>query len=121
MGVDTPEQRLARLIRRYLITDEVVRAAATTVRSGIRVPLRQNGIQAGLVPGRVNPLHSMIAVNWEMFGPNGIATSDDIVTMGLQAGTHWDALTHVSYGGRVYNGRPAESVTTHLGVTVAVL
>ncbi|MCP9623519.1 cyclase family protein [Nocardia otitidiscaviarum] len=102
-----------------LITDEVVRAAAATVRTGRRVPLavplRQQGIQTGLIPGRVNPLHTMLAVNWEMFGPDTIATSDDAVTMGLQAGTHWDALTHISYRGRIYNGRPADSITAHHG------
>ena len=42
-----------------LITDEVVRAAAATVRTGRRVPLalplHQDGIQTGLIPGRVNP------------------------------------------------------------------
>ena len=24
--------------------------------------------------------------------------------MGVQAATHWDALSHASYGGRLYNG-----------------
>ncbi|MCC3313402.1 cyclase family protein [Nocardia africana] len=101
------------------VTDEVVRAAAATVRTGRRVglalPLRQRGVQTGLVPGRVNPLHTMVAVNWEMFGPGTIATSDDSITMGLQAGTHWDGLGHVSYAGRLYNGRRADSITAHRG------
>src|SRR5439155_4843286 len=35
----------------------------------------------------------------------------DAVSMGLQAATHWDALAHVSYGGCLYNGFPADSVT----------
>ncbi|MEU9791824.1 cyclase family protein [Streptomyces sparsogenes] len=100
-----------------LITDEVVRDAAATIRSGRRiplaVPLQQDGVQTGVIPGRVNPLHTMVAVNLEMFGPDTVATSDDAVTMGLQAGTHWDGLTHVSHSGRIYNGRPAGSVTAH--------
>jgi kynurenine formamidase len=37
------------------------------------------------------------------------------VTMGLQAATHWDALTHVSHSGRLYNGRPAGTITAHGG------
>ncbi|MDT0546265.1 MULTISPECIES: cyclase family protein [Streptomyces] len=100
-----------------LITDEVVRGAAADIRSGRRVPLalplQQDGVQTGVIPGRVNPLHTMVAVNLEIFGPDTVATSDDAVTMGLQAGTHWDGLTHVSHSGRIYNGRPAASVTAH--------
>ncbi|NUK01875.1 cyclase family protein [Streptomyces lunaelactis] len=100
-----------------LITDEVVRAAAATVRTGRRVPLalplQQDGIQTGMIPGRVNPLHTMVQINQELFGPGTVATSDDAVTMGLQAATHWDALTHVSHSGKIYNGRPADTITPH--------
>ncbi|MGP3922597.1 cyclase family protein [Streptomyces sp. 8N616] len=100
-----------------LITDDVVHAAAATVRSGRRVPLalplQQDGVQTGMIPGRTNPLHTMIAVNQQIFGPGTVATSDDTVTMALQAATHWDALTHVSHSGRIYNGRPANSITAH--------
>ncbi|MEZ0093945.1 cyclase family protein [Streptacidiphilus sp. EB129] len=107
-----------------LITPEVVRAAAATVRTGRRfalgLPLQQFGVQTGLIPGRVNPLHTMVALNWEMFGPGAIATSDDVVTMGLQAGTHWDGLGHVSHGNRLYNNRPADAtITAHEGATYA--
>ncbi|MEV7993481.1 cyclase family protein [Streptomyces sp. NPDC086077] len=102
-----------------LITDEVVRRAAGEVRTGRRVPLalplRQDGVQTGMIPGRVNPLHVMVQINQELFGPGTVACSDDAVTMGLQAGTHWDALTHVSHSGRLYNGRPAGTVTAHGG------
>ncbi|WP_432093788.1 cyclase family protein [Streptomyces sp. bgisy100] len=102
-----------------LITDSVVQAAAAAVRSGRRVPLalplQQDGVQTGLIPGRVNPLHTMVAVNLEMFGPGTVATSDDTVTMALQAATHWDGLTHVSHSGKIYNGRPANTVTAHAG------
>ncbi|MBZ4014230.1 cyclase family protein [Streptomyces purpurogeneiscleroticus] len=104
-----------------LITTDVVRAAVATVRSGLRIPLalplRQDGVQTGAIPGRVNPLHTMVAINHEMFGPDTVATSDDVVTMGLQAATHWDGLTHVSHSGKLYNGRPAAAVTAHAGAT----
>ncbi|MEU7556929.1 cyclase family protein [Streptomyces eurythermus] len=106
-----------------LITDEVVRAAAGEVRTGRRVPLalplRQDGVQTGVIPGRVNPLHTMVQLNQELFGPGTVACSDDVVTMGLQAGTHWDALTHVSHSGTLYNGRPADTVTAHGGAEFA--
>ncbi|MEU9333987.1 cyclase family protein [Streptomyces sp. NPDC048290] len=102
-----------------LITDTVVREAAAGVRTGRRVPLalplRQGGVQTGMIPGRVDPLHVMVQINQEIFGPGTVACNDDAVTMGLQAGTHWDALPHVSHSGRLYNGRPAGSVTAHGG------
>ncbi|MBA4864914.1 cyclase family protein [Streptomyces sp. PSKA54] len=102
-----------------LITDEVVREAAATVRTGRRVPLalplQQDGVQTGVIPGRVNPLHTMVQINQEIFGPGTVACSDDAVTMGLQAATHWDALTHVSHSGKIYNGRPASTITPHGG------
>ncbi|MFE9256744.1 cyclase family protein [Streptomyces sp. NPDC006879] len=102
-----------------LITRETVRQAADCVRAGLRVPLalplREDGVQTGAIPGRINPFHTMVQVNQELFGPGTVACSDDAVTMGLQAGTHWDALTHASHSGRIYNGRPANTVTAHAG------
>jgi kynurenine formamidase len=101
------------------ITDETVRQAAGHIRSGRRIPLalplRQDGVQTGVIPGRVNPLHTMVQINQEIFGPGTVACSDDAVTFGLQAATHWDALTHVSHSGKIYNGRPAATITPHGG------
>ncbi|MFG2714815.1 cyclase family protein [Streptomyces goshikiensis] len=100
-----------------LITDEVVRAAAAEIRTGRRIPLalplKEDGVQVGMIPGRVNPLHTMVQINQELFGPGTVACSDDAVTMGLQCATHWDALTHVSHSGKIYNGRPAGTITAH--------
>ncbi|MFE9120766.1 cyclase family protein [Streptomyces sp. NPDC007172] len=101
------------------ISDEVVREAAGEIRCGLRVslalPLQQDGVQTGVIPGRVNPLHTMVQINQEIFGPGTIACSDDAVTLGLQSATHWDALTHVSHSGKIYNGRPAATITAHGG------
>ncbi|MBJ7001794.1 cyclase family protein [Streptomyces sp. CRPSP2-6A1] len=106
-----------------LITDEVVRGAVAEVRTGRRIPLAlplaHDGVQTGVIPGRVNPLHTMTQLNQELFGPGTVACSDDAATLGLQAGTHWDALPHVSHGGRLYNGRPAATVTAHGGAEFA--
>ena len=33
--------------------------------------------------------------------------------MALQAATHWDALTHASHSGKIYNGRPSSTITPH--------
>jgi kynurenine formamidase len=99
--------------------DESVRArAAACVQLGRALPLglplsEAEGIQMGFVPGRVNPQRSMIAINGPLRrrDPEGIASSEDVVTMALQCATHWDALAHVSYGGNLYNGYPASSIT----------
>ena len=110
-----------------LLTDEAVAHAASTIRSGRRVPmaidLSPNGPQIGSIPGRVNPLRAMNYINNPDLGdPDGNAMvphfNDDHVVMGLQAATHWDALGHVSYAGSLYNGVPANTVTALGGSTV---
>jgi kynurenine formamidase len=99
-----------------LIDADAVRRGAACVRTGktfsLALPLNEDGPQTGVIPGRDNPDHRMVAVNMAYTGdPNAFATSDDAVSMGLQAATHWDALAHVSYGGTLYNGFPASSIT----------
>lgn len=81
----------------------------------------RKGIQAGTIPGRVNPLRTMVAINQSYTGdPDGFHTSDDVAVLGLQAATHWDALAHVSYSGKIYNGFPADTIgfagATHCGI-----
>ena len=99
-----------------LIDADAVRRGAACVRTGktfsLALPLNAEGPQTGVIPGRDNPDHRMVAVNMAYTGDaNDFATSDDAVSMGLQAATHWDALAHVSYGASLYNGFPASSVT----------
>jgi kynurenine formamidase len=99
-----------------LITDDVVKAAAGCVRTGKRfslaVELHEDGIQNGMIPGRDNPKRTTFLVNHEVFGPGTVATSDDSVVMGIQAGTHWDGLTHATYDDRLYNGHSAKETVT---------
>jgi kynurenine formamidase len=101
-----------------LITPEVVTKAAACIKTAKRfslaVPLSLDGPQTGAIPGRINPLRTMVAINDAFTGdPTQFCTSDDVVTMGLQAATHWDSLAHVSYDNRLYNGFPATSITAH--------
>jgi kynurenine formamidase len=99
-----------------LLTGDVVAAAAGEIKTGRRlalgIPMDEQGPQTGAIPGRDNPAHEMIMVDTPLTGdPSNFTTSDDKVAMGLQAATHWDALAHVSYEGRLYNGVPSSVIT----------
>lgn len=105
-----------------LIDDAAVLRGIAAAGTGTRIPLAirldANGPQMGTIPGRINPLHTMVAINTAYTGDEGdFCCSDDILTLGLQACTHWDALAHVSYDGLLYNGHPASSVTAERGAT----
>ncbi len=87
----------------------------------LAIPFDEDGPQTGAVPGRENPRRTMLAVNTPYTGdPADFCANDDAVTMGVQAATHWDALSHVSYEGRLYNGIAAsvidETGATRLGI-----
>ncbi len=91
------------------------RDAAALVRHGkcfsLSIPLHKDGLQTGLLPGRINPVRTMIDIHRPMTGdPTQFCNSDDMVVTGLQSATHWDGLAHVSYAGRMYNGYPLDSV-----------
>lgn len=99
------------------LVDEAARLrGVAAVRDGrafsLAIPFDEDGPQTGGIPGRVNPSREMIAVNVAYTGdPADFCTSDDVVTMGVQAATHWDGLAHAGYGGELYNGVPASVVT----------
>lgn len=69
-------------------------------------------------PSRRPPLRTSLMVNYAFLGdPAKGAFNDDAVTMGLQLSTHWDALAHCSYGGFIYNGFDASTVSAVSGAT----
>jgi kynurenine formamidase len=101
-----------------LIDDAARRRGAAAVVSGkafgLGLPLSEaEGIQLGFVEGRVNPTRTMVQVNQPVNAdqPDWVCFSEDVLTMATQCATHWDALAHASYGGVIYNGYPAASVT----------
>src|SRR5690606_22516739 len=47
-----------------------------------------------------------------IWGAGPMRFNDDYIMMPLQAGTQWDALSHVYYDGQMYNGHPASAVTS---------
>lgn len=111
-----------------LIDDAAVAHAGSLVRTGRRVSCalelkHEGGVQIGQMHGRINPLHAMVKIDSPDLGdPDGRGLvphfSDDIVTMPLQAATHWDGLSHVSYDHTLYNGVSVDTVTAVGGATV---
>jgi kynurenine formamidase len=98
------------------ITPEVIRRAAACVRHGtvfsLALPLAADGPQFGQ-GGRVNPLHLMTSLGNQLGpDPDGPRYSDDVIVMPLQCATQWDSLAHVHYGGQLYNGHAASTLTS---------
>ncbi len=100
-----------------LVDAEARRRGAASVVSGqavaLGLPLSESeGIQMGFVEGRSNPTRTMVQVNVPASAdPEWVCFSEDVLTLATQCATHWDALAHSSYGGVIYNGYPAASVT----------
>ncbi len=127
------------------ITAAKVQQAASLVRHGRIFPLGvdfgSSGPQ-GAFKYRSNPMHVMTidggdAHTLMKYGPPWLRNpaavqlggyseagpmrfNDDMIIMPLQAATQWDALSHVYYEDKLYNGFPADSVTSlgayHLGI-----
>ena len=94
-----------------LIDEAALRRGMGAVREhrhvSLAIPLDQKSPQQGGAPGRIAPLRTMIAINQSYTGLEGDAAfNDDTVVMAMAAGTHIDALGHVTYGGFMYNGFP---------------
>lgn len=105
-----------------LLTDEATRRGVAASRSGhtvdLTVELRLDGIQIGQPAKRLNPIVTFTSMNErDQFAPGSWAGSDDLVTMSTCAGTHVDALSHVSYDGLLYNGTPTDTISANGGAT----
>jgi kynurenine formamidase len=101
-----------------LVDEAARRRGAAAVTSGkvfaLGLPLSEaEGIQIGVVEGRVNPSRTMVQANRPVNAeePEWVCFSEDILTMATQCATHWDALAHSSYGGVIYNGYPASTIS----------
>jgi kynurenine formamidase len=102
------------------IDPQCVIHAASLVRQGkvisCALPYDEHGPQNGGF-GRVNPIHVMLQDGGDAaFGAQdhlaGLRYSDDAVYMPLQSGTQWDALAHIFYDGKMYNGYEQERVNS---------
>jgi len=94
------------------ITPERLVAAAALVRRGVTfslgIPVDSSGPQLG--PRRINPVHLMSQTGDNQVSPGAFRYADDYIFMPLQAGSQWDALSHVFYDDQLYNGFPSRDV-----------
>ena len=102
------------------ITPQKVIDASNLVKQGkvisLAIPFDDKGPQTGSF-GRFNPIHFMlqdggdISVGAQDHIPN-LQYTDDAVTMPLQCATQWDALAHILYQGKMYNGYEASEINS---------
>lgn len=109
-----------------LVGPEQIRRAAALVRKGESISLTLPYDQRGPQPGgfRNNPQLFVTASGTDhvggaqdtlpgAWGPaRGFGFADDVLVMPTQSGTQWDSLSHIFWRGRMWNGRPAELVTS---------
>lgn len=98
------------------ITPAVIAQAATLVKQGkcfaMGIPLDETGPQDGRI--RTNPVRLMKETDAHPAGtPGSLRYADDLVIMALQAASQWDALAHVHYDGKMFNGFPSSSIDEH--------
>jgi kynurenine formamidase len=112
-----PDDELGTL--NYVQPADLVKAASL-VRKGkafsLALDFNQFGPQKGW-GGRFNPIHTMLATGTDAVAGRQesmqIQYADDMVTMPLQCGTQWDALGHIFYGDKMWNGYDARLVDSN--------
>jgi len=100
------------------ITPQDIIAAAKLIRKGKVFSLALNfdskGPQNGRWGNRFNPIHTMLTSGVDAVAGKhesiGLRYADDMVSMPLQCGTQWDALGHIFYGEKMWNGYDARLV-----------
>lgn len=95
------------------ITPEVIAYAATLARTGkvfaMAIPFDETGPQDGKV--RTNPMRYMRETGHNDQGYKGVFRyADDVVFMALQSASQWDALAHVHYDGKLFNGFSIDTI-----------
>ena len=100
------------------VTPEDIVKAASLIRTGkvfaLGIPLDRDGPQTGLFGGRFNPIHQMLATGTDAIAGqqdwNKIRYADDTLMLCVQGATHWDALGHIFYEDKAYNGHDAKLI-----------
>ncbi len=100
------------------IAPEDIVEAAKLIRKGktfsLALNFDRNGPQSGLWGNRFNPIHTMLATGTDAVAgkqdAGGLRYADDMVSLPLQCGTQWDALGHIFYDEKMWNGYDARLV-----------
>lgn len=103
------------------ITPADVVAAGRLIRRGkvfsLGLNFDRNGPQRGLWGNRFNPIHTMLATGTDAVSgaqdKGGLRYADDMVSLPMQCGTQWDALGHIFYDDRMWNGYDARLVDSN--------
>jgi len=108
------------------VTSETRRSAAKEVKEGkvfsLAIPLDAKGPQRG-AGGRFNPMLLMTrdggdaitgaySSDWLGGAEKETRSTDEVIIMPTQGGTHWDSLAHVIHKDVMYNGRSASEVSS---------
>ena len=109
--------KLAECTLNHVKPEDIVKAASL-IRTGkvfaLGIPLDREGPQNGLFGGRFNPIHQMLATGTDAIAGqqdwNKIRYADDTLMLCVQGATHWDALGHVFYEDKAYNGFDAKLI-----------
>ncbi len=104
------------------VTEEKIVSAARLVRKGrvfsLSIPFDNAGPQRPLLgERRFNPIHTMLMTGADVTADAPIPWpffrgADDLVILPTQGATHWDALSHVFYEGKMWNGYDCSLVTS---------
>lgn len=103
------------------ITPQDVVAAGQLIRRGKVFSLGLNfdrtGPQRGLWGNRFNPIHTMLATGTDAVSgaqdQGGLRYADDMVSLPMQCGTQWDALGHIFFDDKMWNGYDARLVDSN--------
>ena len=100
------------------VRPEDIVKAARLIRTGkvfaLGIPLDRSGPQTGLFGGRFNPIDQMLATGTDAVAGqqdwNRIRYADDTLMLCVQGARHWDALGHLFYEDKAYNGYDAKLI-----------
>src|SRR5262245_22967074 len=106
-----------------LVTPDTVLAATQVCRTGkvysLALPVQRRGVPTIAYRGSPQRLSLSSPTDTERFArfgaPEGLGANEDVLILASHGITHMDALSHVYFEGKMYNGFGAEEFTTEAG------